>query len=280
MIVYLNGKYLPKSEAFISPDDRGFLLADGVYEVTRSYNGFLLAWDRHLARLERSLKELRIVHPGVDFEEINRELLKRNGMDKSHATVYLQVTRGVATRIHAFPKGDVKPTVYGFAREFKTEPDLWNKGVKVITAPDQRWARCDIKSVALLANVLAQQRAQEAHAEEAILIRDGVITEGAHTSVCGVFDGVLYTHPDSNYILPGITRSVVLDLCAELNIPVRMFPILESKLRSADELMILGTGSEVMPVVQVDDWMVGTGKPGPVTCRLMDAYRKLYAHAL
>ena len=143
-----------------------------------------------------------------------------------------------------------------------------------------RWMRCDIKSVALLPNVLAQQRAREAGAEEAILIRNGVVTEGAHTSVCGIFNGELHTHPDSNLILPGITRSIVLDLCRERDIPVKMFPILESKLRTLDELIILGTGSEVMPVVQVDDWQVGDGKPGPVTRRLQEAFRKLYAHAL
>ena len=280
MIVYLNGDYLPKAEARISPDDRGFLLADGVYEVARSYNGSLFAWDRHLRRLTRSLKELRIPHPRVDFEAICHTLLKRNNLDAGDAIVYLQITRGVAPRVHAFPKGDVQPTVYGFAGTVNIDPAQWNTGVRVITAPDLRWARCDIKSVSLLANVLAQQRAQEAGAEEAILIRDGVVTEGAHTSVCAIFDGVLHTHPDSPHILPGITREIVLELCAELGIPVRMFPILEYRLRNVDELMILGTGSEVMPVVQVDGWNVGNGTPGPVTRRLQEAYQKLYAHAL
>lgn len=280
MIVYLNGKFLPKSEAFISPDDRGFLLADGVYEVTRSYGGHLFEWDRHLGRLERSLKELQIPQPDVDFGQVSRELLTKNDLADGDAIVYLQVTRGVAPRTHAFPKGDVKPTVYGYTMPFVAAPEKWTDGVEVITAPDMRWARCDIKTIALLPNALAQQRAQEAGVEETILMRDGVITEGAHTSVCGVFDGTLFTHPDSNAILPGITRGIVLELCTKLDIPVRLFPILEHKLADADELMILGTGSEVMPVVKVDGKAVGDGQPGPVTMRLQEAYKKMIADAL
>jgi D-alanine transaminase len=279
MVVYLNGAFLPKSEALISPDDRGFLLADGVYEVTRSYDGYLFALDRHLGRLKRSLKELQIRQPDVDSAQVSRDLLVKNNMT-GDAIVYLQVTRGVAPRVHAFPKGDVTPTVYGYTVPFKTEPEKWEQGVAVVTAPDMRWARCDIKSVALLPNVLAQQRAQEAGVEEAILIRDGVVTEGAHTSVCGVFDGVLFTHPDSNYVLPGITRGIVLELCEVLEIPVRLFPIMERKLYEVDELMILGTGSEVMPVVEVDGRIVGDGKPGAVTMRLQEAYKKMVANEM
>jgi D-alanine transaminase len=277
MIVYLNGQYLPKEEAHISPDDRGFVLSDGVYEVTRCYNGHLFAWDKHLTRLERSLKELQIQQPNVNFETISRELLKQNNLETDDAIVYLQITRGAAPRIHAFPKGNVTPTVYGFARKFDMDPADWTTGVKTITLPDMRWLRCDIKSVSLLANVLAQQSAQEAGVDEAILIRNGAVTEGSHTSVCGIFDGVLYTHPDSNLILPGITRAIVLELCQQLNIPVRLFPILENKLSQADELMILGTGSEVMPVVQVNDWQVGNGKPGPITLKLQKAYKDMVA---
>jgi len=280
MLVYLNGAFLPKSEAFISPDDRGFLLADGIYEVTRSYDGYLFALDRHMARLERSLDELQIEQPKVDFAQVSRDLLAENDLMDGEATVYLQVTRGVAPRVHAFPQGEVTPTVYGYAMPLMTQSENWLNGVDVVTAPDIRWARCDIKSVSLLANVLAQQRAQEAGVEETILIRDGVVTEGAHTSVCGVIDGTLFTHPDSNYILPGITRGIVLELCKELGIPFRLFPILESKLSRVDELMILGTGSEVMPVVKVDGKSVGNGKPGSVTMQLQRAYKKMIADAL
>lgn len=280
MIVYLNGEYLPQEKAHISPDDRGFVLADGVYEVTRCYKGHLFAWDRHLARLERSLKELQIQQPDVDFEAVSRELLIQNNLDQEEAIVYLQITRGVAPRVHAFPKGNVAPTVYGFARKFGMPPTDWENGVACITAPDMRWLRCDIKTISLLPNVLAQQRAQEAGVDEAILIRNGVITEGAHTSVCAIINGELHTHPDSNLILPGITRAIVLELCEQLNIPVRLFPILESKFKNVDELMILGTGSEVMPVVQVDDWQVGNGKPGPITLKLQKAYKDLVKKAI
>ena len=188
MIVYLNGEFLPKSKTHISPDDRGFLLADGVYEVTRSYDGHLFALDWHLDRLKRSLKELQIQQPDVDFAQVSRDLLVKNDLMNDDATVYLQVTRGVAPRVHAFPKGEVAPTVYGYAVPFVPVAEKWAKGINVITGSDIRWARCDIKSVALLPNVLAQQRAQEAGVEEMILVRDGVVTEGAHTSVCGVFD--------------------------------------------------------------------------------------------
>ena len=277
MIVYLNGEFLPKSEAHISPDDRGFLLADGVYEVTRSYQGHLFALDRHLARLDRSLKEMQLEQPEVDFAQVSRDLLAKNDLMDGDATVYIQVTRGVATRTHAFPKERVVPTVYGYAVPFAPVLEKWTNGIDVITAPDIRWARCDIKSIALLPNVLAQQQAQDAGVEETILIRDGVVTEGAHTSVCGIVDGVLFTHPNSNYILPGITRGIVLELCEALDIPVRPFPILAHKLKDVDELMILGTASEVMPVVEVDGRKVGSGKPGPVTKRLHEAYKKLVA---
>lgn len=280
MIVYLNGDYLPIEDAHISPNDRGFVLSDGVYEVTRCYQGHLFAWDRHKARLERSLKELQIQHPDADFEAISRELLKQNNLDTEQAIVYLQVTRGAAPRVHAFPKGNVTPTVYGFAREFDMDPADWKNGVKTITTPDMRWLRCDIKTISLLPNALAQQQAQEAGVDEAILLRNGVITEGSHTSVCAIINGELHTHPDSNLILPGITRSIVLELCQELNIPVRLFPILESKLKTIDELMILGTGSEVMPVIQVDDWQVGNGKPGPITLKLQKAYKDLVTKAI
>jgi len=280
MIVYLNGEYLPIEDAHISPNDRGFVLSDGIYEVTRCYNGHLFAWDRHKARLERSLKELQIQQPDVDFEAISRELLKQNNLDTEQAIVYLQITRGVAPRVHAFPKGNVTPTVYGFAREFDMDPADWENGIKTITTADLRWMRCDIKTVALLPNALAQQQAQEAGVDEAILLRNGVVTEGAHTSACAIINGELHTHPDSNLILPGITRAIVLELCQELNIPVRLFPILESKLKTIDELMILGTGSEVMPVIQVDDWQVGNGKPGPITMKLQKAYKDLVAKAI
>jgi D-alanine transaminase len=278
MIVYLNGRYLPKEEALVSPDDRGFLFADGVYEVVRCYNGHVFRAEDHLERLARSLRELRIYWPDLSsYPSICERLLLENELNACDATVYLHVTRGVAPRSHAFPEDPIPSTVYGFASLLETDQEKWDKGVKAILHPDLRWARCDIKSLALLPNTLATQEAKANGAEEALLVRDGAITEGSRTSFCAVFDGELFTYPDSNYILPGITRKVVLELCAELDIPVRKFPVLAGRLKEADELMILGTSTEVMPIVQVDDWKVGDGKPGPVTVKLQEAYRQLCA---
>jgi len=276
MIVYFNGQFMSKEDVKVSPDDRAFLLADGVYEVTRSYCGHLFKIQEHIDRLDRSLRELRIPKPELDVRAVCEALLKKNNLADADALIYLQISRGAAPRRHAFPDPPPSPTVYAFPMPFHANPKNWTEGVHVITTPDLRWARCDIKSLALLPNVLAQQQAQEQGVEEALLIRDGAVTEGAHTSFCGIFDGRLQTYPDSNYILPGITRQIVLDLCEELGIPVRKFPILESKLKEADELMILGTGSEITPVVRVDNWQVGCGKPGPITLKLQAAFRKLH----
>ena len=278
MIVYFNGDFIPKEEVAFSPDDRGLLFADGVYEVVRSYEGRLFKMQEHMNRLDRSLRELRIEMPDTGlFVDVCARLLEENGLARGDAVVYMQVTRGVAPRMHAFPKEPTAPTVYATPAPFEVVPEKWENGVKVILAPDTRWARCDIKSLALLPNVLASQRAAECGVEEAILVRDGAVTEGSHTSFCAVFDGQVVTSPLSNYILPGITRQVALDLCVDLGIPVVQFPIAEARLKDAEEMMLLGTGSEVMPVVQVDDWQVGDGRPGPVTGRLLAAYRKLYS---
>jgi len=276
MIVYFNGQFVPKEEVKISPDDRGFLLGDGVYEVIRSYSGRLFKVEEHLRRLARSLRELRI--EGVNTEALKgmaEELIEYNELGRGDAKLYVQVTRGVAPRRHSFPNGETSPTLYATASSFQPPREKWEHGVKVILVPDVRWARCDIKSVALLPNILANQQAKEQGAEEAIFVRDGAITEGSHTSLCAVFDGEFTTHPKSNYILAGIMRETVLDLCDELDIPVKEFPIFERDLKEADEVMILGTTSEIMPVVQVDDWQVGDGKPGPIAVRLQRAYRKL-----
>lgn len=276
MITYFNNRFIPQEEIRISPDDRGFLFGDGVYEVIRTYHGKLFKIDEHLRRLERSLREIRIA--GVDietFKDIAEDLLTRNNLRSGDATVYIQVTRGAATRKHAFPDNHTSPTVYLSASPFNSSREKSETGVKITLVPDIRWARCDIKSIALLPNVLANQQAAEQGAHEAVFVRDGAVTEGSHSNFCAVFDGELVTYPKSNYILGGITRDVVLNLCRELGIPVREFPVLEKELRHADELMLLSTGSEVMPVVQVDDWLVGDGSPGPITRKLQKAFREI-----
>jgi D-alanine transaminase len=276
MIVYFNGRFIPKEDVKISPDDRGFLFADGAYEVIRSYGGRLFKTEEHLERLERSLTELLISVPSlINLRTVAEQLINRNNLENGDATLYIQVTRGVAPRRHEFPDKGISTTVYVVASPFQPLIDKWENGTNIVLVPDIRWERCNIKSVALLPNVLASQLAKDKGAFEAIFVRDGTITEGSHTNFCAVFDGQLVTHPANHCILAGITRKVVLNLCYKLEIPFRELPILEKDLRKASELMILGTTSEILPVVQVDGWMVGDGKPGPITAKLQQAYRKL-----
>jgi D-alanine transaminase len=278
MIVYFNGDFIPKEDVKISPDDRGFLLADGVYEVLRTYGGKTFRASDHARRLARSLRELQMSGPGEkDLIDVASELLQCNHLDRGDAKIYVQVTRGSAPRRHSFPEQAIPPTVYAEASPFRSVREKWDDGIRAVLVPDIRWARCDIKSVALLPNVLASQRAKESGAEEAIFVREGTVTEGAHTNCCAVFDGELVTHPLSNHILAGVTRGVVSDLCQSLGVPFREFPIPEEELKQAEELMILGTTTEILPVVQVDDWRVGDGRPGPVTRRLQRAFRELVA---
>ncbi len=274
MIVYFNGCFIPKEEAKISPDDRGFVFADGIYEVVRSYSGRLFEFEAHLKRLTRSLREIHISFAeSAGLRDICEALIRDNDLQRD-ATVYIQISRGAAPRKHSFPDESTPPTVFISASAFEPPEAYWQKGIKAVLVPDIRWSRCDIKATALLSNVLANQRAYENHAQEALFVRDGAITEGSHTNFCAVFDGQLITFPESNYILSGITRGVILDICRELGIPFREFPVFERDLKRADECMILGTTTEVMPVVQVDEWKVGDGTPGPVTVKLQKAFRE------
>ncbi len=272
-VVYFDGRYLLKNEVSVSPDDRGFVLGDGIYEVAAAYDGRFVALDRHMDRLRNSLREARIDDAIADpLESVFTGLLDRNDLGESgKAMVYMQVTRGVAPRTHAFPKKPVRPTVYGYAAPF---PDLGDlpSGVGAITRPDLRWSRCDIKSISLMANVLANQEAKESGAFEAILIRSSIVLEGTHTSVFGVIGGEVRTAPLSPLILPGITREIVVGLCNANNIEVREEPMTETELRRADEIFITGTITEVVPIIRLDGEPVGPGKPGPVTTRLANLY--------
>ena len=256
----------------LSPDDRGFLFGDGVYEVVRSYGGRFFALDAHLQRMHNGLCELQI--RGVDaaaFADICKQLLERNDLSQDDALVYMQVTRGAAPRSHAFPNVPTQPTSYAVPSPFQPKGDV-TKGVKVITAPDIRWTRCDIKSVNLLANCLANHRAQEAGATEAILVRDGVALEATASSFFGVFNGEVRTAPKSNYILPSITRQAALDICREAGISAIETPIHLSELASADELFLAGTTLEIMPIIEVDGRVVGNGRPGPVQQRVYELF--------
>jgi D-alanine transaminase len=274
-IVYLNGKIVRKEEAAVSPEDRGFNFADGIYEVIKYYNGKPFRYSDHLDRLKRSLREVYIEFNDCDqLESVFQELLERNELANSDAGVYLQISRGSQTRIHRFPE-NIQPTVYATVFPFASKWDQLNIGVKVITTEDIRWLRCDIKSISLLPNVMAAQKAHEQGAEEAIFIRNGRITEGSHSSFLAVKDGTVYTHPDSNLILPGITKKVVFEICRENKIKVIEEGIPASELATMHEMMIVGTGSEVTPVVKMNDMTVGNGEMGPVTKFIQDKFFEL-----
>jgi D-alanine transaminase len=273
-IVYFDGRYVAKNEVRVSPDDRGFLLGDGIYEVAAAYDGRFVALDRHMDRLRRSLVEARIDASVADpMETVFQELLERNGFAESgKAMIYMQVTRGVAPRTHAFPKSHPRPTVYAYAAPFPNMGDL-PAGVGGITRPDMRWSRCDIKTISLIANCMANQEAKENGAFEAILIREGIALEGTHTSFFGVVRGQLRTAPLSNLILPGITRELVIEAAERDGIEVRFEPLTEAELGIADEMFITGTTTEVVPITTLNGKAVGTGSPGPMTKRLMALYR-------
>lgn len=278
-VVYLNGQYVPRAEARISVEDRAFLFGDGVYEVTRVVDGTLIEAARHLRRLERGVAGLSLPFSAADAHAlvaISERLLAECGLTKGEALVYWQVTRGAAPRAHHFPPATVPPTVYATASSFKPLHALRGTGVAAITVPDQRWARCDLKTVNLLPNVLAKQAAVAAGAHEAILVRDGAVAEGSATNLFGVIDGRLYTAPRSNYILPGVTRAVVLELAQRLQIPVSEEPFFTTDVPRLSELFLTGTTNDVMPVVTLDGHPVGNGRPGPIAGRLYAALADHY----
>jgi D-alanine transaminase len=274
-IVYLNGEFMLEKEAKISPRDRGFIFADGVYEVAKYYNGKPFRFDDHIERLKRSLAELGIGFMETEgLEGIFQKLLEENNMENTHAGVYLQISRGEHQRIHSFPK-NIKPTVYAYAFELPSFIDNLENGIKVITNDDIRWQRCDIKSVSLLPNTMLFNKATEAGAGECVLIRNGMVTEATHSSVLGVKNGTVITRPLSNLILPGITRKVILEICADSKIPVEERLFSEKELLELDELIIAGTGSEVTPVIQVNDTFIGNKIPGEITRHIQREFFKM-----
>ena len=271
-VVYVNGSFVPRADARVSVEDRGFVFGDGVYEVIRAINGRLFASRFHNDRLRRSLEGIRITLAQGDtperFADIGRQLLKENDLLSGEATVYMQVTRGATTRVHNFPPSPIPPTVYISVARFTPYADLARTGASAISHPDLRWGRCDLKTLNLLPNVLASQAAKERGAFEAMLIRDGVVTEGAKTNFFGVVNGSLRTHPCDTHILPGITRSVLRDLASHVGIALDETPIKAEEIPRLSELFLTGTTTDVMPVVKLDDRAVGDGKPGELTKRL------------
>lgn len=264
-IVYLNHSFLNQEEAKISPNDRGFIFADGVYEVVKYYCGKAFRYNDHLNRLKRSLSEIGIDYTDTDkLETVFNELLIRNKMLDKPAGIYLQISRGVAQRVHYFPE-NTKPTIYAFAFHLPSFTPKLETGIKVITQEDIRWHRCDIKSVSLLPNTMLYNNASKNGAGESVLIRDGYVTEATHSSVFVVKNGVVITRPLSNLILPGITRKVVLEICKANSITVDERLFTKSELLEMDEVFISGTGSEIMPVIEIDDTIIGNKTPGSVT---------------
>jgi D-alanine transaminase len=273
-IVYLNGQYIPKEKAFISVDDRGFLFGDGIYEVTAAYRGKLFRWPRHLARIQKGLSVLRIDYDPSKLDDVHTRLLAENDLAKAPVSyIYLEITRGVAPRTHAFPANPVAPTVYMFAGEYKRPPrERWEKGFTAVTVADQRWARTDVKTVQLLPNVLGKQAAVDNGVDEIVYVRDGMAIEGALNNFFTVFGETVVTHPTSNQILPGICREVVLELCGQLGYKVEHKAITVAEMFQADEAFHTGTLTEVKPCVQVDGKPIGNGKVGKVARTLFDAF--------
>lgn len=274
MIAYLNGEFLPKAQIAISPEDRGFLFADGLYEVVRSYDGRLFQMEAHLARLARGADHLRFKADGYgDLEAVGRQLLAKNDLTTGDALVYIQVTRGAPpVRAHPFPSAETPLTVYAAARAFDPLRERQATGLAVMLLPDQRWARCDIKTVGLTANILAAQQAQENGAAEALLVRDGCVMEGSYSSFLTVREGRVIAPPLTNYILGSISRQVVEAICHREKIPFSARPIYQNRLDTAEELMLAGTTLEVTPITRV----IGIDRqwtPGPVTRRLQEAFR-------
>ncbi|UCC68402.1 MAG: aminotransferase class IV [Armatimonadota bacterium] len=272
-VVYLNGRIVPPSEAVISVNDRGFLFGDSVYEVLRSYGGRLWALNRHLRRLARSLAAIDL-HT-VDLEEVRAAIEETyRASSLPDAVVYLQITRGVAPRAHAYPR-DLQPTVVITVRD--VAPALASidfDGVAAVTAPDLRWRRCDIKSTNLLPNVLAKTRAHDHGVDEAILIdAEECVTEGSSTSVFWVAQNRLFTTPAGPEILPGITRELIAEIAREEGIPLLAERVRLDQFRRASEVFLAGTVHEVCPVIRLDDAPVGSGRAGPLTLQLQKGYR-------
>lgn len=272
-IVFLNGEFCPADQAKVSVFDRGFLLGDGVYEVIPAYAGNLFRINEHLERLQSSLDAIRLVNPMThdQWEAMLNRLIQEN-FDPS-LSLYLQVTRGVAVRDHAFPKNTV-PCVFAMATKIQPLPEeYYQQGVAAITVDDNRWQRCDIKAISLLANVLLRQQAVDQDVAESVLIRDGYLTEGSASNVFAVIDGEIRTPPKSQYILPGVTRDLILELATENGISNRVCAISRDDLFRASELWLSSSTKEILPITKLDNKTVGNGKPGPVWQSMSEIYR-------
>ena len=280
MTIYLNGQYMPIEEAKISVLDRGFIFGDGVYEVIPVYSRKAFRLEGHLQRLQHSLDSIKLANPhgNAEWTSIINELIARNATEDQY--LYLHITRGVAKRDHAFPYPPVQPTVFMMSNPLLTPPvALLHSGIACITASDNRWLRCDIKSIALLPNVLLRQMAIDAGCAETILIRPesitggGFMTEGAASNIFVVKNGKLLAPPKDNLMLPGITYDVILELAAANGIPHEVRRIAADEVFAADELLLTSSTREVLAITQLDGKPVGTGKPGAMFAKLHALYQ-------
>lgn len=275
MIVYLDGQLCPLSDAKVSVLDRGFLFGDGVYEVVRCYRGRWFRMKDHAERLARSLKEIGIETFESDWlEGIGDDLLAANGKTPPDLILYLQVTRGAdIVRAHCYPDEPLKPTVFAMIRSMDIkQPEL---PAAVVTVEDRRWGRCDIKCTSLLGHVMAANISKAKQAQEAVLVRDGIVTEGSCTNVAIVVDGTVITHPESPRILSGISRKVVLEICSELKIPVLERSFRVDELKRASEAFLMGTTHEVWSVASVDGDLIPLPTDGGITQKLWNRFSEL-----
>jgi D-alanine transaminase len=273
-LVYLNGEFLDAERARISPFDRGFLFGDGVYEVIPVYGGRLFRLPHHLQRLEQSLAAIGLSHmkSPAEWSAIFERLVREHG--GGDQSLYLQVTRGVAPRDHAFPP-DTAATVFAYAQPLRyPDPAAIAAGAAAVTVPDIRWLRCDIKAIALLPNVLMRQQALERGAIEAILVRDGYVTEGAASNIFVVRAGRLVTPPKGAFILPGITRDLVLELARTDGVDCDELPITVDELKSSDEVWLTSSTREIMPITRIDGEPVADGRPGALHARVQRLYQE------
>lgn len=272
---FLDGEYKSLEACHISPLDRGFIFGDGIYELIPVYNNKAFYLQNHITRLNRSMSEILIDNPytNTEWENIVDMLIQQSQVDD--LAVYIQVTRGIAPRDHAFPE-KVNPTVFAMANPLATvSNNILQNGVSLTTAKDIRWQRCDIKVITLLPNILARQDAAQSSAIEAVLIRDGFALEGSASNLLVVRDGVVYTHPKDNLILPGITRDVVLELLKELGIAYEEKAIPKEWLYSSEEIWITSSTKEILPATRVDQHTVGNGMPGEIWEKIYLSYQQL-----
>tara|TARA_R110002049_G_C9028067_1_gene551806 strand:- start:117 stop:971 length:855 start_codon:yes stop_codon:yes gene_type:complete len=271
--VYLNGDFLPADQAKVSVFDRGFLLGDGIYEVIPVYDGRGFQLLGHLERLQVSLDGVRMKNPLTksEWQSMIEQLIERNG--GGNQSLYLQVTRGVAPRDHVFPQG-VVPTIFAMSNPLHPVEDKYKQqGIAAITLPDIRWQNCNIKAITLLPNSLLKQQALEAGAQEALLIRDGYLTEGAASNAYVVIKGIIYTSPKDEKVLPGITRELVIALAAKAGIPLLEQAVTLNELKQADEVWVSSSTKEVLPITLLDGDKVGGGIPGPVWQQIDTLYQ-------